>query len=94
MMHSWKSDARCLGKDTNLFFDKYEEDKQIAKKVDTFCQSCKMNRMCFSTGFSGKEWGVWGGIYLKDGKIDKEQNSHKTKEDWSNTWESLTTEIN
>lgn len=94
MMHSWKSDAKCLRKDTDLFFDKYEEDKVIAKKVDTFCQLCKINRMCFSAGFSGKEWGVWGGIYLKDGKIDKEQNSHKTKKDWSNTWESLTTEIN
>ena len=46
-MHSWKSDAKCLGKDTDLFFDKYEEDKVIAKKVDTFCQSCKNKTTSF-----------------------------------------------
>ena len=44
-------------------------------------------------GESNKEWGVWGGIYLKDGKIDKEFNAHKDKEDWFNVWESLTMEV-
>ena len=91
-MHSWKNEGKCLNKDTDLFFNRYEDDHDIARRVDILCQSCPMNKKCFSTGFSGKEWGVWGGIYLKDGKIDKEFNSHKSKEDWYRTWESLTME--
>lgn len=91
-MHRWKDDAKCLGMDTNLFFDKYEEDPNIAKSVDHLCQRCPINKQCFALGVSTKEWGVWGGVYLKDGKIDKEFNEHKTKEDWFITWESLTME--
>lgn len=92
-MHRWKDDARCLGMDTNIFFDKYEEDQSLAKSVDKACRSCPVNKNCFAWGVSQKEWGVWGGVYLKDGKIDKEFNAHKTKEDWFVTWESLTMEV-
>ena len=42
--------------------------------------------------YSNKEWGVWGGVYLKEGKIDKEFNQHKDKESWFDTWKSLTME--
>lgn len=79
--------------DTNLFFDKYEEDRYLASSVDRICQKCPVNQDCFAWGISNKEWGVWGGIYLKDGKIDKEFNASKTREDWFSTWESLTMEI-
>ena len=78
--------------DTNLFFDKYEEDHSIAKSIDKMCQECHVNKQCFAWGISNKEWGVWGGVYLKDGKIDKEFNVHKNKEDWFTTWQSLTME--
>lgn len=91
-MHRWKDKAECLGLDTNLFFDKYEEDSHIAKAVDHICQRCKVNQHCFASGISNKEWGVWGGVYLKEGKIDKEFNAHKDKQDWFVTWESLTME--
>ncbi|MEY3311024.1 MAG: hypothetical protein RL348_352, partial [Bacteroidota bacterium] len=43
-------------------------------------------------GVSNKEWGVWGGVYLKDGTIDKEFNAHKDKQSWFETWKSLTME--
>jgi len=79
--------------DTNIFFDKYEEDNHLASSVDNICQHCPVNKNCFAWGVSNKEWGVWGGIYLKDGKIDKEFNAHKSKEDWFSSWESLTMEI-
>lgn len=92
-MFRWKDDAECLGMDTNIFFDKYEEDQSFAKSVDNICFRCKVNKECFATGVSQKEWGVWGGVYLKDGKIDKEFNAHKNKEDWFSTWESLTMEV-
>lgn len=91
-MHGWKDEADCLDLDTNLFFDKYEDDTHLAKTVDGICQRCPVNQSCFAWGVSNKEWGVWGGIYLRDGKIDKEFNAHKTKEDWFTAWESLTME--
>lgn len=91
-MHRWKDEAKCLNMDTNIFFDKYEEDQHLASSVDSICHRCPVNKNCFAWGVSNKEWGVWGGIYLKDGKIDKEFNAHKDKEDWFNVWESLTME--
>jgi hypothetical protein len=91
-MHRCQDNAKCLGMDTNLFFDKYEEEPDIAKSVDLLCRRCPVNQDCFAWGISQKEWGVWGGIYLKDGKIDREFNAHKSRGDWSDTWESLTME--
>jgi len=92
-MLRWRDNAKCLGMDTNIFFDKYEDDQSIAKSIDSLCRSCKVNKTCFAVGVSQKEWGVWGGVYLKDGKIDKEFNAHKNRDNWSDTWESLTMEV-
>jgi hypothetical protein len=91
-MHKWKDSAKCLGMDSNLFFDSYEEDKLLAASIDRLCQECPVRRQCFAVGVSNKEWGVWGGVYLRDGTIDKELNSHKTKEGWFDVWQSLTME--
>ncbi len=86
---NWKEEARCLDYDTNLFFDKYEESEGLRLSLDSLCMECPVVRQCFAVGVSQKEWGVWGGIYLESGSISKEFNSHKTKEDWSNTWKTL-----
>lgn len=88
--HSWKNDALCLGSDTNVFFDTYEEDESTREFVDSLCRTCPVARRCFAVGVSGKEWGIWGGIYLENGSISKEFNKHKTKKDWSYTWQALT----
>jgi hypothetical protein len=88
----WKNEAACEGWDVNIFFDKYEEDPELRPAVDEYCQDCPVARMCFASGVSNKEYGVWGGVYLEKGKISKEFNSHKTKQDWGKTWETLTTD--
>jgi hypothetical protein len=88
----WKKDAACLGEDTNDFFDTYEEDPESRAVIDQVCRSCPVMRTCFASAVSKKETGVWGGIYLERGDISKEFNRHKTREDWANTWQSLTTE--
>lgn len=88
----WKDEAKCLNLDTNIFFDKYEEDETFRTAIDKMCLSCPVRKTCFATGISGKEWGVWGGIYLEGGEISREFNKHKTKKDWGNTWQSLTME--
>lgn len=90
--HLWKDQAACLGLETNLYFDKYEDDEGIRPNVDTLCKQCPVRKTCFANGVSGKEWGVWGGVYLETGEISKEFNKHKTKKDWSDIWTSLTME--
>lgn len=90
--HRWKDDASCLDYDTNIFFDKYEDDENIRPAVDNLCSQCPVAKTCFAVGISQKEWGVWGGIYLESGIISKEFNSHKSKQDWAKTWQFLTME--
>lgn len=85
-MYKFNEDASCLNMDTNLFFDKYEESKDVARSVDTLCVGCPAQRQCLAYAVSNQEWGVWGGIYFEGGKISKEFNSHKTKEDWFTIW--------
>ena len=38
--------------------------------------------MCYKSGIDNNEYGVWGGIYLNAGAVDKMRNTHKTKEIW------------
>jgi hypothetical protein len=68
--------------DTNLFYDKYENDPKIAKNVDEACLACPVIAMCYKSGSDGDEYGVWGGVYLNSGTIDKTRNLHKTNDTW------------
>jgi hypothetical protein len=90
--HLWKDNAICLGLDTNIYFDKYEDNESSRAIVDSMCHQCPVAKTCFAVGISGKEWGVWGGVYLEGGEVSREFNKHKTKQDWSITWQSLTME--
>lgn len=93
-MYKFDEKALCLNMDTNLFFDQYEEDSEVSKRVDLLCISCPAQRQCLAYGVSNSEWGVWGGVYLEGGKISKEFNSHKEKKDWFNVWSNITMENN
>jgi hypothetical protein len=88
--HDWKDRASCKDYDTNLFFDKYEEDLDLRPAIDKLCSQCPVARQCFAVGVSQKEWGVWGGIYLEDGSISREFNKHRSKVQWAEKWQSLT----
>ncbi len=90
--HSWKENALCRGYDTNLFFDKYEENENLRPAVEKLCSQCPVARICFANGVSQKGTGVWGGIYLDNGKISREFGRHRTKQNWAETWKYLTTD--
>ena len=90
--HLWKDQALCLGSNTDIFFDKYEDQEGSRNEIDLLCKKCPVRKICFANGVSGKEWGVWGGVYLENGEISKEFNKHKNKKDWSLVWQSLTME--
>jgi hypothetical protein len=89
---SWKDKAACLGEEVNDFFDNYEEDVELRSVVDKVCRECPVRKMCFAAGVSGKETGVWGGVYLEQGDISREFNRHKARENWAKTWQSLITD--
>jgi hypothetical protein len=93
MKHDWKDQALCLDYDTNLFFDKYEEDELLRPAIDKLCSGCPVAKTCFAVGVSQKEWGIWGGVYLEGGGISKEFSKHKSKADWATTWQYLTMEV-
>lgn len=40
----------CRGMDTNLFYDKYEADVNVAKSIDEACMSCPVSKMCYQAG--------------------------------------------
>jgi hypothetical protein len=78
----WYDLAVCRGMDTNLFYDKYEADSNIAKNIDEACLSCPVIAVCYKAGQNNDEYGVWGGVYLTSGSIDKSKNLHKTQDLW------------
>lgn len=79
----WQELALCRNMETNMFYDEYESDEQVAKIVDDVCLSCPVLAQCLQRGTEKSEWGVWGGIYLSSGKKDNNRNSHKTPEVWN-----------
>jgi len=109
-MHKWVDKAACLGKNTEMFFSLYEDDRAAdveigedydyqdgedfphRKDIDAFCSLCPVQAQCLATGVSRKESGVWGGVYLDNGKISREFNSHKTKADWFAIWQAAAME--
>lgn len=78
----WWHLAVCRGMDTNLFYDKYEADPNVAKNIDEACLSCPVLKTCFKSGQQNSEYGVWGGVYLTSGDVDKTKNLHKTQDIW------------
>lgn len=78
----WYDLAVCRGMDTNLFYDQYEADQNIAKNIDEMCLSCPVLEMCFEAGKEMNEYGVWGGVFMSSGSIDKSKNLHKTADTW------------
>jgi len=91
-MKKWTEQAACIGEDTDIFFDMYEENPDKRHIIDSLCMSCPVQRECFATGLSFRSWGVWGGAYLVDGDVDRTFNNHKSGSDWSDLWENLTME--
>jgi hypothetical protein len=89
---SWKNKAACLGENVDDYFDNYEEDIELRSVVDQVCGDCPVRKMCFAAGVSGKETGVWGGVYFEQGDISREFNRHKAKTGWAKTWQALTTD--
>lgn len=86
----WKESAACKNYDVNLFFDKYEENESLRPAIEKICSECPVAKVCFAVGVSQKEYGIWGGVYLENGKVSREFSRHKNKQAWASTWKYLT----
>jgi hypothetical protein len=78
----WYQFAACNNMETNWFYDNYETDVHVAKQTDNVCLHCPVAKRCLAEGISNREFGVWGGVYLNLGRVDKSANSHKTEYVW------------
>jgi hypothetical protein len=78
----WWHLATCRNMHVNNFYDYYENDQKLAKQIDEMCTLCPVVKLCYAEGVKNKEKGVWGGVYLDLGRVDKQNNSHKTPEIW------------
>lgn len=85
----WHHLAICKGQSIWRFYDGYESSPRIAKQTDQMCLSCPVRKQCLEAGIDENEWGVWGGIYLSNGKVDQNKNSHKTPEVWDEIREGI-----
>lgn len=85
----WQDLALCAGMEINKFYDDYESDENEARVVDEVCLSCPVMAQCMREGLDNGEWGVWGGVYLTSGKVDKNRNAHKSKETWAQIREKI-----
>lgn len=78
----WRDLSLCSNMETNLFYDEYEQNEQVANMIDEACLSCPVMVQCLQRGMENGEWGVWGSIYLTGGRVDKGKNDHKTPDTW------------
>lgn len=79
----WYHLAACKNMNINWFYDNYEDDKILAQTSDQVCLNCPVIKQCYKEGVANKEKGVWGGIYMDLGRVDKVFNVHKTEETWN-----------
>lgn len=66
----------------DYFYEEYESDPVVAANMDTICLACPVQPMCLREGIENNEWGLWGGVFLINGKVDEARNAHKTEEVW------------
>lgn len=86
---SWWQLSFCKGMDLNWFYEEYEADDELAKAMDEVCLSCPVLKDCLMNGTDKKDFGLRGGIFLNNGKPDKNANRHKTEEVWARIKERL-----
>ena len=59
---SWKTEARCLGSDPDMWFAT-DGDGSLVAKAKQVCRSCPVLRECREYAVSnGIRYGVWGGL--------------------------------
>lgn len=79
----WYKEALCRkgGWPLDFFFERYENEPNVAKVVDELCSSCPFRDRCLEEEVRSKGTGAFGGVYIVEGKYSREFNAHKSPED-------------
>ncbi len=85
----WQDLALCPGQPVWRFYEGYETNARTAKLTDQMCLSCPVRKQCLQTGIENGLWGVWGGVFLENGKMSEAKNAHKTEDVWASIREGL-----
>lgn len=56
----------CATADPSLFDPHTESELAEAKAI---CGTCPLATECLSVAFQRREWGVWGGVLLEEGRV-------------------------
>lgn len=86
---TWQDLAICTGQPIGRFHEGYESNQRTARITDAMCLSCPVRKECLQAGIEGNEWGVWGGVFLVNGRMDATKNAHKTQETWDEIREGI-----
>lgn len=78
----WHHLSLCQGMQTNWFYDDYESDPVLAATMDDICLSCPVRALCLREGIENGEYGLWGAVYLNNGRADNSKNAHKSEDIW------------
>lgn len=70
------------GPGNDFWFEQYERSQEVARNIDEMCLTCPVIKACAKSGVDNKRDGVWGGVYLQNGKPIDSKNKHKTEEVW------------
>jgi hypothetical protein len=75
----WQDLALCRNNELHVdfFFNYYEQDITVRQNIDELCKSCPVRNECLDEGIFSNAIGVWGGVYLNNGRYDKQRNNHK-----------------
>lgn len=76
-MIPWQEYAACKNEPLEIFFEKYEDDKDTAINTDDMCFDCPVREACLKFGVEHSSTGVFGATYLVFGKFSRARNSHK-----------------
>lgn len=78
--NGWRESAACRGMDPNLFFDLYEQDRDVQIFVDDLCESCPVQEDCDTyADRHGMEGGVFARKYRYQSVKMRSQNTKKSK---------------
>ena len=77
--NGWREHAACRGMDPNLFFDLYENNRDVQLFVDDLCESCPVQSDCDSYAERiGAEGGVFARKYRYQTVKLRSQNNKKS----------------
>ena len=75
------NDPTDVAEVTDMFFDRYDNDVDLANSVDRlYLEVCPVRNECVQHAQDNKATGVHGGIYFSLGKWAKSKNAHKSPE--------------